>query len=274
MTKPSWTDLNAYVDGELAPDASADIAAAIAADGGLAAQVAALARLKVATGEALAPDPSEVPPIGLVRPARRPAFFGIRPPSGIGYWRSVATGIALALIVGTAGWLAAPEPGPDAAATWIAAVEARHRSWLAADPDPVPVDERAVMLADAPGRTGRVPDLGFAKLSVAHLVVEASGRQPGLYIGYVGANGCRLGLWIGPAPDDIAAGLTERRNGDVHGFTWRIGETGYAVMAQGMDAQRLTAVAAHLERSLRTAPGTRIAGLAEDGSVAETPCTA
>jgi anti-sigma factor RsiW len=270
MTKPSWTDLNAYVDGELAPDAAADIAAAIAADGGLAAQVAALARLKVATGEALTPDPSDVPPVALVRPARRPAFLGIRPPSGIGHWRSVAAGLALALFVGMAGWL--PAPGPDAAAAWIAAVEARHRSWLAADPHPVPVDERAVMLADAPGRTGRVPDLGFANLSVAHLVVETSGRQPGLYIGYVGANGCRLGLWIGPAPDALAAGLTERRNGDVQGFTWRIGETGYAVMAHGMDPQRLTAIAAHLEHSLRAAPGTRVAGLAEDSG--ETPCTA
>lgn len=265
MSKPSWTDLNAYVDGELAPDAAADIAAAVAADGTLAAQVAVLARLKVATGEALAVDPSEMPSVRLARPACRPASSGVR------HWRSIAAGIALAGALGTAGWLLAP--GPDATATWITAVEARHRSWLAADPRPVPIDGRAVTLADVPGRAGRIPDLGFANLSVAHLVVETSGRQPGLYIGYVGANGCRLGLWIGPAPDELAARLAERRDGDLHGFTWRIGETGYAVMAHGMDPQRLAAIAAHLERTLRTAPGTRVAGLDGGGGMAETPCT-
>lgn len=262
MTKPSWTDLNAYVDGELAPDAAAEIAAAIAADGAVAARVAVLARLKAATGEALAADPSELPAIRLARPAPRPGFLRIR------RWRRVAAGIALAGAIGVAGWSLAR--GPDATAAWVAAVEDRHRSWLAADPSPAPVDDGAVTLAEAPGGTGRVPDLGFAKLSVAHLVVEASGRQPGLYVGYVGTNGCRLGLWIGPAPDGLAAGLTERRDGDLLGFTWRIGETGYAVMAQGMDPRRLTAIAAHLERSLRAASAIRIAGL---GGATEAPCT-
>lgn len=264
MTKPSWTDLNAYVDGELPPDAAARIAAAIASDGELAAWVAALARLKAATGDALAVDPAEVPDIRLSRPAARPtARTGWR-------WPAIAAGILLAVVIGMAGWSLAPNP--SATRAWLAAAEARHADWLADDPHPVPVDERAVILTDVPGGPERVPDLGLAHLSVAHLTVDASGRQPGLYIGYVGVNGCRLGLWIGPAPEGLPADLTEHRDAEAHSFTWRVGDMGYAVMARDMDARRLTAVAGYLERLTRTGVETRTAGL--DGAAADAPCIA
>lgn len=264
MTKPSWTDLNAYIDGELPPGAAAEIAAAIAADAKLAAEVAALARLKAATGDALAVDPTEVPPIRLPRPAVRPVSrFGRHRPA-------IAAGLLLAVVIGLASWSLVPNS--HATGVWLAAIEARHVGWLADDPHPEPIDGDAIVLASAADGPGRVPDLGPAGLSVAHLAVDASGRMPGLYVGYVGVNGCRLGLWIGPAPEGMPADLTERRAAETHSFTWRVGDTGYAVLARDMDERRLTAIAGYLERLTRTGPETRLAGIEDEA--ADAPCTA
>lgn len=264
MTKPSWTDLNAYIDGELPPGAAAEIAAAIAEDARLATEVAALARLKAAASDALAIDPTEVPPIRLPRPAARPV-------SRLGWCRpAIAAGLLLAVVIGLASWSLAPNS--HATGVWLAAIETRHVGWLADDPHPKPIDGDAIVLASAADSPRRVPDLGSAGLSVAYLSVDASGRMPGLYVGYVGVNGCRLGLWIGPAPEALPADLTERRDAETHSFTWRVGDTAYTVLARDMDERRLTAIAGYLERLTRAGPEMRLAGIEDDA--ADAPCTA
>jgi len=268
MTGPSWQDLNAYVDGELPPDAAAEVASAIAADRELASRVAALAQLKATAGDALAVDPAEVPELRLPGPAAGSLIPG--------RWRWPASAAAVLLVValgiagGIGGWSAVWGPSP--AHAWLAAAETRHLSWLADEEHPVPVDELAVMLTAAPDTPQRVPDLGFARLAVAHLEIDASGRQPGLFVGYVGINGCRLGLWIGPAAGGLAADLVEHRDTQLHSFSWRVGDTGYAVMARDMDARRLAAIARHLEQLTRSGPESRVAH--HDSAAVDAPCMA
>lgn len=264
MTGPSWQDLNAYVDGELPPDAAAEVAGAIAADRELAGRVAALAQLKATTGSALAVDPDEAPQLRLPRPGGRPSI------TARWRWPASAAAVVLVAVLGIAGW--SELAGRNAGETWLAAAESRHLVWLADEPHAVPIDDRAIALAAAPDAPSRVPDLGFARLTVAHLAVDPSGRQPGLYVGYVGINGCRLGLWIAPAAAGLAADLAEHREAGLHSFTWRVGGTGYAVMARNMDDRRLAAIARHLEQLTRSGPETRLAG--REGAAADAPCLA
>lgn len=264
MTGPTWQNLNAYVDGELSADAAAEVARAVAADGRLAERVAALAQLKAAAGEALAVDPSEVPPLHLPAAA---ASSRRRIP---GRLAACAAASLLVVLVGLASLWAISQR--DEAQVWLAAAQVRHQEWLSSEPDPVPIDEGAVALTASQGALGRVPDLTFARLRLAHVSIDASGRQPGLFVGYVGVNGCRLGLWIAPAAEAVTAELTEHREPDLTSFTWRVGSTGYAVIATDMDEHRLTAIARRLEQLTRREAETRIAGRADPAM--DAPCAA
>lgn len=264
MTGPTWQDLNAYVDGELSADAAAEVARAVAADGRMAERVAALAQLKAAAGEALAVDPSEIPPLHL--PAAAASSLRRIP-------RRLAPGAAASLLVALVGlaslWAILDR---DAAQVWLATAQMRHQEWLSSEPDPVPIGEGAVALTASQSAPERVPDLTFARLRLAHVAIDASGRQPGLFVGYVGANGCRLGLWIAPAAEALTTQLTEHREPDLTSFTWRVGSTGYAVIAGGMDERRLAAVARRLEQMTRKAAETRIADRADPAM--DVPCAA
>src|SRR3546814_18345701 len=74
-----------------------------------------------------------------------------------------------------------------------------------------------------------------------------------LFVGYVGVNGCRLGLWIAPAAEGLGADLTEHRERNLTSYTWRVENTGYAVLAADMDERRLSAIARRLEQATRKA---------------------
>lgn len=264
MTRPKWQDLNAYVDGELPADAAAEVARAVAADWKLAERVAALAQLRAAVGQALAVNPSEIPPLHL--PIRAASSRRRNPGQLFAY----AAASLLVVLVGLASLWAISQR--DAAQVWLAAAQARHQEWLANEPDPIPIDEGSVAVTASHGALERVPDLAFARLRLAHVAIDASGQKPGLFVGYVGVNGCRLGLWIAPAAEGLTADLTEYRERNLTSFTWRVGSTGYAVLAADMDERRLAAIARHLEQMTRMAAETRIAGRADPAM--EAPCTA
>ena len=85
----SWTTLNAYVDGELEPDQTAKVAAALAHDREAAAQVATLTKLRAAV-KAASPMPAP-PPFALPRTRSR----AMR-------WAPWAAAACLALFIGAA----------------------------------------------------------------------------------------------------------------------------------------------------------------------------
>jgi hypothetical protein len=254
-----WTKLNAYVDGELDADGAAEVASAIARDPQLAARVATLSKLKATT--AAMPVQAGVPP---------PAVLNAMRPRRSLFVRRVAIAASVLMMFGAAGtWLAWPRP---TALTQTAQYSdnlnrafAAHRAWIGETKAIATGAVAGDRIQIAPGSREliRVPDLTATQLSLAH-VSPLSDRTTvgGVLLGYVGPNGCRLGLWIadagrsgfGPEVRDVS------HDGTIAHF-WQTGATNYAVVARGMDPARLsmmaTAIAALVARDHQLDDGLR-----------------
>ena len=254
----SWSMLNAYVDGELEAEQAAQVAAAIAADRGLAAQVATLTRLR-ATLRAMPADDAV------------PAFVLAPGGTRLWSWRRPAVAILVACSIG-GGWLALHHGTPTAMP--IADAVAAHRLWLSQAPS-AQTQRLGVELAGAD--VDALPDLSLASLRLVHLSLDPSARAGGgILAGYVGPNGCRVGLWIAP----VDAMLPERPDlRDREGFAiraWRGSHASYALIGQGIDPARFDGIAALVARLTlddRSVPREQIAALAEARTV-KVPCLA
>lgn len=219
-----WETLNAYVDGELAPDERRAVTDAARADPAVAARLATLARLKGTARVALAHQPRRSRPI---------AWRG-----GLG-WASAAAVLAcgLALLVARA-----PDASTDPA---VAAFEA----WSGTAPGPagavaaVPaaIDPPAI---DSPATASLAPDLGGAGLTLVGRIATRHGRMTA----YVGMHGCRLALW--EAASEVDAERAETGSG-VRVVRWAVGGRRFAVLSRGMDAGRFARIAAAIEAFTR-----------------------
>lgn len=249
----SWEALNAYVDGELAPAAAADVAAAIALDPDVAARVASLSRLRATTRNL----PQDVSTQGLRLPGRKQAF-SVR-------FAALAASLVVVGGIGAAIWSFswAPEDGGPL----LAAVDAHH-AWLA---DAKPAQDSRLQVAMANASATALPDLAPASLTLVYLSLDPAIRKGGgVLAGYVGPNGCRVGLWIaphhGPAhPQPVADdrdGLMIRR--------WSGAGADYALLGRDIDSLRLDRIAALVAKLIRmdpVLPREQIAALDEARSI-------
>lgn len=223
MTIP-WERLNAYVDGELGPAEAAEVAAAIARDMELAARVATLTRLKAAT--------SSLPPQHGAPPAPRP-----RAPRRRSFALPVAASLVLVILAAIAGW--SWSSSSQRGDRWLAQAAASHQAWIEGTaPSQAPSQILAALTA---GDIVHIPDLSDAHLSLVHL--SAQPEAGSVFLGYRGIHGCRVGLWIGGAPSGLGPQPTPVESGNIAGYAWRFGETGYALLAHGMDPSRLKLLA-------------------------------
>ncbi len=223
---PRWEELNAYVEGALAPARRLEVERAAAAEPGVAAEIERLRALKAALAATL--DGVEAPP------ARLPS----RPrPAALPRW--VAAAAVLLLAVVSAAVLLLPGAGPTKGSSWLQQAEAAHRDWQAATPTADGLTLPAALSGEAAAY-----DLTLAGLQL--VAVEA--RPEGHYLGYLGSNGCRLGLWIAPAPPDLTPSLVRHDRGDLLLATWSSGGRGFALLAEDMDPRRFESVAALLLR--------------------------
>lgn len=227
-----WEQLGAYIDRELAPAEAAEVAAAIARDPDLAARVATLSRLKAGV---INVDPQSG--------AMPPPFPALRPrPSA---WPAAVAACAVFALVGLAAlWQWLPATGPERA--WLEDAAAEYQSWVA-DSAAEPGDAR-IRIGLQAHETEQVPDLSAAKLSLVHVSLAPGGAGSGLFLGYQGIHGCRLGLWIGATEATLAEQPTRVAPGDLEGYVWRVGETSYALLARGMDPARLQMLAEAVSR--------------------------
>ena len=221
MKTIGWNELNAYVDRELGAAEAAEVAAAIARDPSLAARVATLSRLKAeASAE---PAPNDAPPLA----ARRLA------PRARSRWTpaAIAASIALVAAVGV-GALSLRSPAADPVAATVSA----ERAWLSGAAQAGPAS--GVQIAVAQAAEGGLPDLSAAELKLVYLATDPveDGRR-GVFAGYVGPRGCRLGLWIGRSGEE---GPASRDLGPVRIRAWTDGPRAYALMSQTVDLDRLT----------------------------------
>ena len=255
-----WTKLNAYVDGELDADGAAEVASAIARDPQLAARVATLSKLKAATAAM---------PVQAANPL--PAFLNATRPRRIPFGRTAVLAASVLLMLGAAvTWLVRPHlTAPIQTAQFdedLNPAFAAHRVWIG-DTKAIATGTAAgdrIQIARGSREPVRVPDLTAAQLSLAH-VSPLSDRTAvgGVLLGYVGPNGCRLGLWIADAGRRGFG--PEVRNVSHDGTTahiWQTGTTNYAVLARGMDPARLsmtaTTIAALVARNHQLDDGLRV----------------
>lgn len=248
----SWTMLNAYVDGELEPDQAAKVAAALADDREAAAQVATLTRLR-ATVKAASPVPAP-PPLAL--PRARPRMSR---------WASWAAAACLALVVGATSLGIGLRTADNSS---LSAAIAAHQLWLTQSAPGTP-PRLGVELAGA--EAGALPDLSLAALRLVHLSLDPAGRLGGgMLAGYVGPNGCRVGLWIAPVEAALPSQPAVQDRDGLAIRAWRGERASYALLGRGIDPARLDGIAALVARITRDEPGVpreQVAALAEARSV-------
>jgi hypothetical protein len=98
-----------------------------------------------------------------------------------------------------------------------------------------------------------IPDLVAAKLSLAAVApFAADGAPDGLILQYTRTRGCRV-TYVAFPGDGFALdeNLAPVENGGLTGYGWRVGAVGYALLAQGMDPNRLAVIAANVHAASR-----------------------
>lgn len=215
-----WHRLNAYVDGELAPEEADVLRAEAAQDPDLEARIATLSRLKVGVVQARAT-------------AQRPATVAGRLLRRVALTAAAAGAVAIAVLCVQR----VPPQDPMAAAV------ALYRHWPAPDDAALPRDPPG-----APLRVMAPPDLGPAHLRI--VFAAATGGPEGMLFGYEGIHGCRVALWVARAENPSAGGALAAPS-DVQVVRWSSGRKSFALLARGMDETRLERLAAAVERLTR-----------------------
>lgn len=245
-----WDALNAYVDGELSPSEAAEIAARIAREPALAQQAATLARMKAAAASVFEQEQSafELPDI-LSGPAVGRAA---QTAQSRRFVRLAAAAATLLILIALSGYfLMDPRSGGDAP-PWLTRAAAVHEELaaLAAGSN----FELASLEAQA-GFQPYVPDLTAARLRPVAATSIPGGTAPvGIAVHFRGTRGCKLSYfafalpWDGGQLDETLSQLTA---GSISGYGWRVGDIGYLLLAEGMDAPRLTVIAVSIQASSR-----------------------
>lgn len=228
-----WEALNAYVDGELDPARTAEVAERIAHDPALARQTAALTGMKAALAET--PDTPAFdfdPPATESRHRRR--------------WLAIAASAAF-ILAASAFWATQFD---QATPTWLTAAATAHSN-LAAQQTDAPL--YAEQVAAVAGFRPYIPDLVAAKLSLAAAApFPVNGSPGGLALQYTGTRGCRVTYVAFPSEDfTLGESLAQIETGGLTGYGWRVGAIGYALLAQGMDPNRLAVIAAKVHAASR-----------------------
>ena len=260
MNAPGWKRLNAYVDGEISAEDRAEIADSVALDRDLAGHVAALSRLKAAARETL--EPYRGPAVEILKrsPRRR-------------LWVPVAVSIAGAvLLTGLAlGYLQLR----DEPTNWVAAFAGTYTSVLEAEKrsSASPPSAGAILVGLARlGPDAFVPDLASARLRILQTEISGAGAVSVLY---GGERGCRLGLWIMPAPEGLRSALESTRAGPYQAYSWRVGALAYVMLSQIEPARfRVIAETAHRVTTERRAINEAMAAALAESRRKSTPCTA
>lgn len=251
--------INAYVDGELTGAEAAAFLRELAGDGDLARRVAELTMLKSALRESFddipCPD-SNLQEIfrrhdaacGRDGPIRR-WMASLRPRLG-GHGAGILLGAGVALmVVILAGAMFFWQAGGSARDGFVADAIQAHRQWLLQPPTADdPAGRRQLAAFQLQNGDIYVPDLSASKLSIG-LVTQFDGD--GVQVGYVGTRSCHLSLFIRPGDALGPLALNEALVGDVRVFRWRENRLDYALLAVGMDPDRMRLIANDVVQATR-----------------------
>ncbi|MCC5960861.1 MAG: hypothetical protein JJU08_16125 [Rhodobacteraceae bacterium] len=213
----SHETLNAFVDGALAPAQSAAVIAAIAEDPNLARHVATLHRLKSAV-TTLNAD-MHLPPLPTPLDRRRPV------------WRGAIAAAILGAAIGGALWFGAQPSGPDATPGVALSPLATHQIWA----DTANPQAQAHLPDDFAWLT---PVMHATGLQLAY----AGDWQNGLHLGYIGANACKLSLFIQP-DDRPDTALDIHLDQHLQQASWTTSGLHFSIVSLDMDTSRFATIA-------------------------------
>jgi anti-sigma factor RsiW len=219
---PDFQTLNAYVDGEVAPDMKASIDRYVARNSKLAREVEALRRMK----SGVAGIGSDV--VVLQLPTRRPQVS----------WAALGAVAAMLMLTFVGGWFVATtfnrSAGREGANTIVQALKL-HDDWSAT------VINTSVHAADL--RSFNAPELAAAGLTLVALKADAeiAGKQA-IQAGYLGEHGCKLSLFQIPgAEHDLVFHIVNE--GGVQSAEWADGSFRYVVIARKLAVTRFALLA-------------------------------
>jgi anti-sigma factor RsiW len=230
--RPGFDALSAYVDGELAPEQAARVAAAAASDPEVAGQLATLHALRASVSQ-LKPEVVISPLDGAGRPRGRRARAG---------GTLLLAGAAAVVIVAALAWHTRTAPVVDAESP-RAAIQPLiddHDAWIATGAS----DYREVAARSNEFRQL----LAQAGLDLVHTVVSVDddGRLTRHY-GFLGSRGCRLSLFESPGAAGAGAVATAVDAGaGLATAVWAVGDVQYVVVARSMSGERFATVVAAL----------------------------
>lgn len=258
MSAPDWKKLNAYVDGEVSAEEQAAVADAVAEDRDLAGQVAALSRLKAAARETL-------------EPYGGPALEQLDRSPRQSIWVPVAASIAgLVMLAGLAmGYFQLR----DEPTNWVVAFADTYTSVLEEEERSAasPASAGAILAGLARlGPDAFVPDLAAARLRILKTEINDAGTVSVLY---GGERGCRLGLWITPAPEGTGSALESTQAGPYQAYSWRVGALAYVMLSQIEPARfRVISETAHRVTTERRVINETMAAALAESRRKSTPC--
>lgn len=240
MARPGWEAINAYVDGELSALDAAQVAAAVAQDRKLAAQVAILARLKAQT-------------TALRRKPERTQL-----PAGKGHGRrgilAASAGAVMAIAI-LAGLVLAPSHTRPTTPAWLQPARALHVQWVRQGIDGEGLHGAAAARAAGVFSVPWVPDLRAINLRQHSVQRAAAGHASVVHVGYIGPRGCMLSFLTWPDEHTLAREPRRFGAGAEAAWAWRVGDVGYLLLATRMAPERLAVVVAVVhEATLKRLP--------------------
>lgn len=235
--RPSFEELNAYVDNELPADRAADIAQAIARHPDVAEKVASLSRLRSVLAKSCEPPELAIPR------AEKPRFSQSR-------WLVAA---CAAFLFVCAALLVYPSVEQGSGPNWMEAAWKLHDGWTPPAKGSVERPENWLVQTSGQGASFAdvyVPDLSATKLSVAFVDTEAAvSGEPAVIIGYTGTRGCKLTLIASPALGETSGEPRLYSEGGKSAYGWRVGKIGHLLIADGMDPTRFELIARSIYRA-------------------------
>lgn len=271
----TWEQLNAYVDGELPPETASRLAAAAAEDVELAKTIATLSELKAASHRALDFEDDDAP-------ALPPLPAGRRRATGWKWPCALAASLLTLAVASTAVWFGLQDGGGEN--TWITAAQKQHQEWINSESKVRASDQSAmqnilmtsedIVEVSIEGTTGYAPSLAPAGMRITRFSSQRDESGEFFFVGYLGRNGCQLSLTITKALESQPEALSlEWQENDKALASWRVEDTAYAAVAQGMDRQRFKQLTDHLETTTREADAQqRETRMAEATRNSDRPC--
>ncbi len=226
----TWETVNSYVDGELSATQAAEVAKAVAINPRLADRVAMLSSLKAVIAHSTD---------GLRRDIK---FDGTKPARSWALW---AAGLAAVLVLGTLFSVLVMRSSFVYPVSGVRIAGLVHTEWLTSQTVPRGTQHPEFLQTALDGIyvDAYVPDLSKVDLTFSGIRRLSASDIEGLHVGYAGPRGCMVSLVVIRNHIQLSSRLSLFQDNGQSVYGWRVGTTGFYLLAHKMDPQRLATVA-------------------------------